>query len=111
MLNSLDIVPDDPEELRSVNRLLADEVKALSLKVEQLQHQLHGHNRHRFGSKSEGLDQLNLTFQEDEAISEAAEAQAEPADKSKDLKPPRQHSRKPLPDHLKTARRGAVAGR
>lgn len=66
MLSSLDITPDDPEELRSVNRLLADEVKALSLKVEQLQHQLHGHNRHRFGSKSEGLDQLNLTFAEDE---------------------------------------------
>jgi len=33
MLNSLDITPDDPAELRSVNRLLADEVKALSLKV------------------------------------------------------------------------------
>ena len=45
MLNSLDLTSDDPEELRSVNRLLADEVKALSLKVEQLQHQLHGHNR------------------------------------------------------------------
>lgn len=60
MLNSLDIIPDDPEELRSVNRLLADEVKALSLKIEQLQHQLHGHNRQRFGSKSESLEQLNL---------------------------------------------------
>ena len=65
MLNDLDIAPNDPEELRAVNRLLADEVKALSLKVEQLQHQLHGHNRHRFGSKSEGLDQLNLTFEEE----------------------------------------------
>jgi len=54
---------------------LADEVKALSLKVEQLQHQLHGANRHRFGSKSEGLDQLNLDLQEDAEIVEAAEAQ------------------------------------
>ena len=51
MLDGLDITPEDPAELRAVNRLLADEVKALSLKVEQLQHQLHGHNRHRFGSK------------------------------------------------------------
>ena len=100
MLNSLDMTSDDPEELRSANRLLSDEVKALSLKVEQLQHQLHGHNRHRFGSKSESLDQLNLTFSEDEAISEAAEDQVKPADKSKDPKPTRQHSRKPLPDHL-----------
>ena len=65
MLKDLDITPEDPAELRVVNRLLADEVKALSLKVEQLQHQLHGHNRHRYGSKSEGLDQLNLTFEEE----------------------------------------------
>lgn len=74
-----------------------DEVKALTLKVEQLQHQLSGHNRNRFGSKSEGLDQLNLTFQEDEQIAEAAEAQSTP---SKADRPPRQHSRKPLPEHL-----------
>ena len=26
--------------------------------LEKLQHQLHGANRHRFGSKSEGMDQL-----------------------------------------------------
>lgn len=64
MLKDLDIAPEDPAELRAVNRLLAGEVKALTLKVEQLQHQLAGHNRHRFSSKSEGLDQLNLMFQE-----------------------------------------------
>jgi len=97
MLNSLDILPEDPTELREVSELLVSEVKALSLKVEQLQHQLHGHNRHRFGSKSEGLDQLNLTFQEDEEIGEAAKDQAKPVVKPKT---PRQHSRKPLPDHL-----------
>ena len=100
MLNDLDIIPDDPVELRAVNRLLVDEVKALSLKVEQLQHQLHGHNRHRVGSKPGGLDQLNLTFEEDEAIAEAAEDQAKPAQPAPENKTPRQHSRKPLPDHL-----------
>lgn len=100
MLKDLDIAPEDPAELRAVNRILADEVKALTLKVEQLQHQLAGHKRHRFGAKSEGLDQLNLTFQEDEQIAEAAEAQAKPATESEEDKPPRQHSRKPLPDHL-----------
>lgn len=100
MLNSPDITPDDPEELRSVDRLLADEVKALSLKVEQLQHQLHGHNHHRFGSKSESLAQLNLTFQEDEEISKAATDQTKPAIKADEDRKPRQHSRKPLPDHL-----------
>jgi transposase len=84
-----------------VNRLLANEVKALSLKVEQLQHQLHGANRHRFGSKSEGLDQLRLDLQEDAEIVQAAEAQANPPSPTKDAgKSKRQHSRKPLPDHL-----------
>ncbi|MEP2472791.1 MAG: IS66 family transposase zinc-finger binding domain-containing protein [Paracoccaceae bacterium] len=100
MLSSLDITPDDHEELRSVNRLLADEVKALSLKVAQLQHQLHGHNRHRFGSKSEGLEQLNLTFAEDEEISKAATDQTEPATEPDEDQKTRQHSRKPLPHHL-----------
>lgn len=100
MLNDLDITPDDPAELRAVNRLLVDEVKALSLKVEQLQHQLHGHNRHRFGSKSENLDQLNLTFEEDEEIAKAVEEQAKPAQPSTEEKAPRQHSRRPLSDHL-----------
>ncbi len=98
MLKDVDIAPEDPAELRAVNRLLADEVKALTL-VEQLQHQLHGHNRHRFGSKAEGSDQLNLTFVEDEQIADARD-QANPSSKSTQHKPPRQHSRKPLPDHL-----------
>ena len=108
MLESLNITPEDPAELRAVNRLLADEVKALSLKVEQLQHQLHGHKRHRFGSSAESADQLNLAFAEDEAVAQAAadQAGASPSscndegangqDTSK-----RHHSRKPLPDHLK----------
>ena len=104
MLESLNITPEDPAELRAVNRLLADEVKVLSLKVEQLQHQLHGHKRHRFGSSAESADQLNLAFAEDEAVAQAAadQAAASPSnsgdegangqDTSK-----RHHSRKPLP--------------
>jgi transposase len=100
MLKDLDIAPEDPAELRAVNRILADEVKALTLKVEQLQHQLAGHNRHRFGAKSEGLDQLNLTFEEDEQIAEAAAEHVRPAPTPKEGVSPRQHSRKPLPDHL-----------
>ncbi len=86
-----------------MNRLLADEVKALSLKVEQLQHQLHGAHRNRFGSKSESLDQLNLSLAEEEAIGVAADQQNMPDSASVDAPPgqaKRQHSRKPLPDHL-----------
>jgi transposase len=100
MLKDLDITPDDPAELRVVNRLLADEVKSQALMIEKLKHQLAGQNRHRFGVRSESLDQLNLTFEEDEAIAEAAEEQAKPAQPAPEDKPSRQHSRKPLPDHL-----------
>ena len=46
--------------------------------IEKLQHQLHGANRHRFGSKSEGMDQLQL-FAENEEIAEAAVKAAETA--------------------------------
>lgn len=56
MLKDLNITPDDPAELKAVNRLLADEVKALSLKVEQLQHQLHG-NINCTGPTGNGSDQ------------------------------------------------------
>ena len=98
MLNSLTNLPEDPVELRQVTELLAAEVKAQALMIEKLQHQLHGANRHRFGSKSEGMDQLQL-FTENEEISEAtvkvvkpeAEGSAEPKAKAK---------RRPLPDHL-----------
>jgi len=103
MLKDLDKLPEDPAELRAVSTLLVNEVKALSLKVEQLQHQLHGQNRHRFGSKSESLDQLNLDLQEDAEIAEAAEEQNKPpapSDEAAESKPKRKHSRKPLPDHL-----------
>ena len=103
MLKDLDITPDDPAELKAVNRLLADEVKALSLKVEQLQHQLHGANRNRFGSKSEILNQLALSLAEDETIGIAADPQNMPEPASVDAPPgqaKRQHSHKPLPDHL-----------
>ena len=100
MLKNLDIAPDDPVELRAMNRLLADEVKSQALLIEKLKHQLAGQNRHRFGVRSESLDQLNLTFEEDEAIAEAASEQTQPETPSAEDNPPRQHSRKPLPDHL-----------
>jgi len=100
MLNDLDIHPEDPSGLRQMNRLLAAEVKSQALLIEKLKHQLAGHNRHRFGSKSESLDQLNLAFAEDEQIAAAANVQANSAVPAPDEKPPRRHSRKPLPDHL-----------
>ena len=98
MLNALDNLPEDPAELRQVSELLAAEVKALTLKVEQLQHQLHGANRHRFGSKSEGMDQLQL-FTENEEIAEAA-AEAEQTPPTEPVEQKTKPKRKPLPEHL-----------
>lgn len=100
MLKQLDSLPDDPIELRAVSQLLASEVKALTLKVEQLKHQLAGHNRHRFGSSGESLDQLGLAFAEDEQIAQAAAQKPPPADDETSDKPSRGHGRKPLPPHL-----------
>lgn len=100
MLKDFDTLPEDPSELRAVSKLLAAEVKSQALMIEKLKHQLAGHNRHRFGSKSESLDQLNLAFAEEEEIAEAAEQQVKPATGTEEGKPARQHSRKPLPDHL-----------
>ena len=98
MLNAFDNLPEDPAELRQVSKLLAAEVKALTLKVEQLQHQLHGANRHSFGSKSEGMDQLQL-FAENEEIADAAE-EAVDITPSELVEPKAKPKRKPLPDHL-----------
>ena len=72
------------------------EIKAQAMLIEKLKHQIAGHNRHRFGVKSETLDQLNLRLEEAE-IAEAAErplaAPAEPEARE-------QPKRRPLPDHL-----------
>ena len=97
MLDALDPLPDDPGRLKELVGLLAGEVKSQALLIEKLKHELAGHKRQRFGSTSESLDQLRLSFAEDEAIAEAAAAPQAPA---ADPDPRRRHSRKPLPDHL-----------
>jgi hypothetical protein len=76
MLNDLEPLPDDPSQLREIVSVLAGELKSRDILIEKLKHQLAGHNRHRFGSMSESLDQLHMTFAEDEAIAEAALGQS-----------------------------------
>lgn len=100
MLDALKSLPEDPAELRAVSERLMAEVQSLTYQNEKLKAELHGHRKARFGSKSESLDQLAFDLAEDAEIAVAAEAQKnEPSEAdSKPLK--RQHSRKPLPDHL-----------
>lgn len=76
-------------------------LRARDFLIEKLKHQLAGMRRHRFGSSSEAIDQLELTLEEEE-IARAAETSVEdatveaPASDSARRKP----KRKPLPDHL-----------
>ena len=98
MLDDLQTLSDDPAELKVLVGLLGNELKSRDILIEKLKHQLAGHNRHRFGSGSESLDQLRLSFAEDEEIAEAAVEQNAPS--KIERKPKRRHSRKPLPSHL-----------
>lgn len=97
MLNALKSLPKDPDELRDLVVLLSKELQGRDLKIAKLEHQLRGQLQHRFGSKSENLEQLNL-FVENLEIAEAAETPkpVEAAEPEPESKP----KRKPLPDHL-----------
>jgi hypothetical protein len=79
MLESLKSLPDDPDDLKGLVALMGEEIKSLTLKVEDLQGQLAAHRKARFGSKSESLDQLAFDLQEDSEIAKAAQAQHDEA--------------------------------
>ncbi len=108
MLDAIKSLPEDPAELRAVSELLMAEVQSQAYQIEKLKAELHGHRKARFGSKSEGIDQLTLDLQDDQEIEAAAAAQhAEQdagdegdGDAAKPPRPKRKHNRAPLPDHL-----------
>ncbi len=100
MLDALKSLPEDPAELRVVSERLIAEVQSQAYQIEKLKAELHGHRKARFGSKSESLDQLTFDLAEDAEIEVAAEAQKNEPPKADSKPSKRQHSRKPLPDHL-----------
>lgn len=98
MLETPENLPNDPDELRVVAAHLRDLAKSQALKIEKLEHQLAGHRKARFGSKSESSDQLALDLEEDRAIAAAAEnlvPEPSPVDETPNK---RQHNRLPLPE-------------
>ena len=97
MLDDARKLPDDPSELKQLVTLLASELKNRDLKIADLQHRLAGHNRHRFGSSSESLDQLQLTLENEEIAVAAVEPSTPQAAGPEAKAKPR---RKPLPNHL-----------
>lgn len=98
MFSETQSLPEDPAELREAAEELVSLVKSQALRIAKLEHQLSGLRRHRFGARSESLDQLELTLEEEEI----AVAKAAPADRPRDTddaakaKP----KRKPLPANL-----------
>jgi transposase len=98
MLSETQSLPDDPAELRDTAQQLVSLVKSQALRIAKLEHQLAGMRRHRFGSRSESLDQLELTLEEEEI----AAAKATPPDLSSDTGDATKEKpkRKPLPANL-----------
>ena len=98
MLDDASKLPDDPQELKSVAVQLATTVKSQALEIERLKHQLAGHLRRRFGSKSEASNQLDLQLRLEEEETAAARA---PAPSAEDAPEPKEKpKRKPLPSTL-----------
>ena len=73
-------LPSDPAELRVAAEGLVELAKSQALQIEKLKHQLAGRQRHRFGSKSESADQLNLELKLEEE--ETAAARIAPPEKA-----------------------------
>ncbi len=89
---------DLPEDVGALHGLIVHQ----ALEIEKLKHQLAILRRHRFGSKSEGLDQLELGIEDlEETASEAGTPSTSSDPVSSDtpdlMKKPK---RKPLPEHL-----------
>src|SRR3954452_14429170 len=102
MSSETQVLPEDPAELRLAAEGLGELVKSQALRIAKLEHQLAGFRRHRFGSTSESLDQLQLKL-EDEAIAAAqADKVVPPSDPTAAPKgvPNGVPKRKPLPAHL-----------
>ena len=91
-------LPSDPTELRVAAEGLVELAKSQALQIEKLKHQLAGHQRHRFGSKSDAADQLNLQPQLEEE--ETATARIAPPKEVPDPEPKQKPKRKPLPPNL-----------
>ncbi|MGB0853067.1 MAG: IS66 family transposase [Pikeienuella sp.] len=75
------------------------EIKAQALMIQKLKHQLAGHRQHRFGQKSEGLDQLGLQLAEEEEIAAAVSA-PDSVDAASTVDEKATPKRKPLPANL-----------
>jgi transposase len=98
MLSEAQSLPEDPAELRETAEGLVSLVKSQALRIAKLEHQLAGLRRNRFGVRSESLDQLELTLEEEEIEAAQTAKTVPPADDP--AEPKGKPSRKPLPADL-----------
>ncbi len=96
MLDAPEALPRDPDELRETAEGLVALVKSQALRIAKLEHQLAGHRRQRFGSKSETMDQLQLRLEEEEI----AACKTVPPVRNDTAEPKARPKRKPLPADL-----------
>ena len=75
MFKAVKSLPDDPIQLKGLIAQMEQEITSLAYQNEKLKAELHGHRKAHFGSKSEGVDQLALDLEDDQAIEAAADAQ------------------------------------
>ena len=107
MLEAPSDLPNDVATLRALIALqdqklmiFEAEIKERDYRIEKLKHELAGLRRHRFGSRSEAIDQLELILEEEEIIraEETPPSDDEATNQTPDGK--RKPRRNPLPGHL-----------
>ncbi len=97
MIDVARALPEDPDELRAFTQLLLAEVKSQAMLIEKLRHQLSGHRTHRFGSKSESIEQLQLALESSEIATAAMTARLRLLEEEPPKDKPK---RRPIPDHI-----------
>ena len=97
MIDMAKALPEDPAELRKFTQLLLAEVKSQAMLIEKLRHQLSGHRTHRFGSKSESIEQLQLALESSEIATAAMTVKLRLPDEEPLKDKPK---RRPIPDHI-----------
>ena len=90
-----------PTALKGLVTSLASELKFRDILIEKLKHQLAGMRQHRFGTRSEALDQLALALEDEEIAASAQKPAPDDANTDQPVATPKDKpKRKPLPSHL-----------
>ena len=104
MLEASSDLPDNVAALQAMIALQNEklsifeaEIKERDFRIEKLQHQLAGLRHHRFGARSEALDQLELTLEEEEIARAVETPVAEDVSDTSSDTPKGKPKRKPLP--------------